>query len=530
MACGSAVVRTAWKPTDSGIFQLARRSNRTLTLALILLLAVGLWVRVHSYGASSIIAERQFRSALIARAYYYESATSVPDWKLRLARITREREGVLEPPILEWLVAALYRVAGGEHLWIAASLSTLSWMVGAVFLFLLASRLLCRLGAFVATAVYVFNFLGIHLSISFVPDPLMMCFFLISLYGIVRYYERPTTAGLLVAAVLGAVSVLVKPMCLFGILGAFTAMMLQTRRQRKHMVDSRVVTFFVLILLPVAAYYGYGIAREQWLAAQSAAGIAREDSLLQPQQRFLPHLLLHLQFWKDWIATAADAFGVAVLLLAALALAGLPGGRLRALLLGLLGGYLLFGLLFTYHIRFADYYHVQLLVVVALAIGYLGTALAAHARGGQQVRYWWASGVVLVFFVATAGVQRTRHDLQEPRYEPVGLAKMVGNLVNHSERTLYIASYYGKPLQYFGEFGGASWPRATAHWSERTAGLPPRTIEERLSDLGFTPEFVVVTSMSEYQRHHGDLDAYLRVRCDVLAERRELIVFGECEY
>src|SRR5688572_12762691 len=69
-------------------------------------------------------ATRQYRSLLIARAYYYDmrGGTSAP--QAEIARINRERQGALEPPLLEVLVATLYRLTGGERFWVPRVVSS----------------------------------------------------------------------------------------------------------------------------------------------------------------------------------------------------------------------------------------------------------------------------------------------------------------------------------------------------------------------------------------------------------------------
>lgn len=48
----------------------------------------------------------------------------------------RLRQGVLEPPVIEVVVAAAYRLAGGERFWIPRIVSSLFWLGGGVALYL----------------------------------------------------------------------------------------------------------------------------------------------------------------------------------------------------------------------------------------------------------------------------------------------------------------------------------------------------------------------------------------------------------
>ena len=77
-------------------------------------------VRLMNMEAPGLALDREYRSALIARAYYFEMAGDVPQWRRDVASASMERQGILEPPVMELLVALTYRVVGGEHLWMAA--------------------------------------------------------------------------------------------------------------------------------------------------------------------------------------------------------------------------------------------------------------------------------------------------------------------------------------------------------------------------------------------------------------------------
>ena len=158
-------------------------------LASVVIFILALAIRIYGFyilDAPGIIAERQFRSALIARSYYFQMASFIPEWRLQIAEVSQERAGVLEPPLFELLVAFIYRLVSGEHLWIARLLSSLFWMVGGVFLYQIAKRMVSAEAAVFTTAYYLFVPLGVVVSISFLPEPLMVMFLLFSLFTILR--------------------------------------------------------------------------------------------------------------------------------------------------------------------------------------------------------------------------------------------------------------------------------------------------------------------------------------------------------
>jgi len=101
-------------------------------------------------------ATRQYRSLIVAREYYFDGSTSVPEWEKEVAHLSRQKQGILEPPILEFLVSIGYRILGAERLWLPSLLSSLFWLVGGGFLYLIGKRITDADAALFATAFYLF--------------------------------------------------------------------------------------------------------------------------------------------------------------------------------------------------------------------------------------------------------------------------------------------------------------------------------------------------------------------------------------
>jgi hypothetical protein len=120
--------------------------RRILKLAvLVFLFAAALVIRV--YGITEPATEfhplRQYRAALIARGLYFsQTAEVIPEWRREIARLNMEQQGSLEPSITEQLAALGYRLAGSEYLWLPRLFSALFWLMGGVFLYRLAEKLL----------------------------------------------------------------------------------------------------------------------------------------------------------------------------------------------------------------------------------------------------------------------------------------------------------------------------------------------------------------------------------------------------
>jgi len=510
-------------------------------LASVVIFILALAIRIYGFyilDAPGIIAERQFRSALIARSYYFQMASFIPEWRLQIAEVSQERAGVLEPPLFELLVAFIYRLVSGEHLWIARLLSSLFWMVGGVFLYQIAKRMVSAEAAVFTTAYYLFVPLGVVVSISFLPEPLMVMFLLFSLFTILRYYDRPSKTRLVTASVISGLAVLVKPFILFIVLGAFISQWIYKRATGKRIIDFDLLVYLGICLSPSASYYLYGIFISKEMSANFQAG-------------FLPYLFFTQEFWKGWLLTAAGAVGYTPLLAGLLGLSMVPRAASRALLIGLWIGYLLFGMAYTYPIPISGHYHLQLMIIVALSIAPIIKLISDHLRQTTTRWYWWLPVLGSLSLAVLFNIRDIRTELASYRqFENKETAQEIGEKVNHSSQTIYVASYYGMPLEYYGELSGVYWPRRAVNWDlvkDRFRGLvdQPEThpiikmrnwifrrldertlsVADRFTILGFSPEYFIISDFEEFNRNHVDLREFLANNCPLLAESDKYLIY-----
>ena len=504
---------------------------------LIVAFGLALAIRVWHLDDSRLVAERQYRSALIARALYLEGDESVPAWRREVAAASRERAGVLEPPILETFVSVLYRITGGESLWLARLLNTLCWLGGGALFLRILLRVAPPRVSIIPLVYYLFVPIGVVVSVSFLPESLMMFTLLAALLTMLRYFEHQSTRRLIVAAVVSGLAILVKPFCAFTVLSAFIALALYHYSWRR-VVNPRVVAFLLICCGVGAAYYVYGMFVGGFLSSNLKAS-------------FLPYHYFEKDYWTGWAQTGAGAVGLPALVAAFVGASLIPRGATRALLVGLVIGYVLFGLVYTYPIAIAGYYHIQLIIIVCIAIAPLISLIVEQYRRLSPDRYAWVvlliGGVTIVYF----SVQRVR-DLfaSMPRMVNEETARRIGELVQHSERVVYVSEFYGMPLEYRGELSGTYWPERVANldwvkdrlggemtqgeergiqrvkqWIVRTVEARPLTLEERFRSLGFIPDYFVVTDIERYERNHDDLRAFLEAQCTLVAEGRRHFVY-----
>ncbi len=492
---------------------------------------------------------RQYQLAHIARGYYFENLESIPEWRKQIARLNMKRMGLLlEPRIIDHAVVFGYRIMGGEHLWIPRVLSSIFWIVGGVFLYLIAGKILSSSAALFSTVFYLFLPFGISASRSFQPDPFMVMLLLFSIFMILKYYERPSLSKLIIAAIVSSSAMLIKPYSIFLIFGAFISITIYRQGIRKSLINRDVLIFIFLSPLPGAVYYLSGLLTD--------VGFLREHT----QTSFLPHLLLSPYFWKDWLAMIARVVGLIAFTGAFLGLFVIRDGLSRALLIGLWIGYFIFGLVFTYHIHTHDYYQLQFIPVVALSLGPVGALVINRLfrlfSSRRRIAILVVFFLVLIFGISINinKVQRRDYNgylkifgyvmginpqfykfINEDFEKEVRIAKEIGEIVNHSSKTVFLTPDYGRSLAYHGELSGFSWliSGSLKEWKLKGIRAPnkeelfnPRylTIKTRGKYIKYSPEYFLITDFDEFGKQ-PDLKDFLHTNFPIMAKSDDYLIF-----
>jgi hypothetical protein len=512
------------------------REPLSALLALGIVLATGFCVRLYRIGEPlfDFSPVRQYHSALLARGFY--------EWLQTGNLKTLPPDGIIEPPILELLASVAYAVADGEHLWIPRVLSASFWVVGAVFLYLIARKVASPHAAVFSVAFYLFDPAAVLPSRAFMPDPLMIMLLVVSLYTILRYHEQPSWGRLFVAVLASSLAIFVKPgICLFQIFGAFFALLVYRKGLWGSLRSAHLFSFAVLSLLPVAFYYVYGTVIGGFLQGQV-------------QGKVVPQYLLEGYFWKGWLEQIGSMVGLIAFVGAVIGVWLLRPGLPRALLAGLWGGYLLFGLVFTYHIHTHGYYSLQLIPVVALSLGPLWDTAMGYIGQRDQQYYRRAAVLGLVVLAVVFAVVEQRITIMgivnqagggEPfpgKYMGSALIadyeagaktyREIGEITGHSSRTIYAAPDFGYPLLYHGRIDGEYWPppEMMAWWRSRgrtESHLGGATTRRELFDYWyseFSPEYFVVIKPQGW-RHDKGLRRLLRRHFPNVARGEYYLVF-----
>jgi hypothetical protein len=198
-------------------------------------------------------------------------------------------------------------------------------------------------------------------------------------------------------------------------------------------------------------------------------------------------------------------------------------------MLGLWSGYIVYGLVFTYHIHTHVYYQLPFIPIVAISLGPLGALVLNHLIQVDSRWYWHMilGGVFLLAILLNIGLYlRERQELPDFG-EEVRVAEEIGEAVAHSTRTLLLASHYGRPLQYHGRFSGEAWPTRGDMRAEKLIGESEVSIEDRFSSLRaeLAPEYFVITDFQEFDAQ-TDLGGFLRANFPITVQTDDYIIFG----
>jgi 4-amino-4-deoxy-L-arabinose transferase-like glycosyltransferase len=292
-------------------------------------------------------------------------------------------------------------------------------------------------------AVAVLSFLpfAIQFSRNFQPETIMVSLMIAAMWAMVRYDEAPSPKGIALVIVTTAAAGFVKPVSLFVLYGVFAALTIQRLGWGAAIRDRRAWWFASVAAAPALVWGVYGFIVAGFLVGQ-------EDG------RILPELLLQPAHWAQTIRLVLEVVTLPLLPVAVIGLLAVPAGRGRTFAIGALVGYLTFMLIFTYHTATHNYYHLQLVPLMALAVASCAD-LAIRHRSLRPVAA--AVSVLAVAVGGVVGVSRMAPTSQELAIIPV--AEQVGRVVDHSTHTVSVVERPWPPRQawYYGYFAGRTW-------------------------------------------------------------------------
>ncbi len=479
-----------------------------LGIVVALIFAVGIGVRLYDLTDLPLDFHptRQLHSALIARGMYYQNLETAPDWQRELAVRQWKAEGLIEPQILESLTALTYRLAGGDYLWIPRLYSILFWTLGGVALLLLALDLAGGMGAVIALMFYFLSPYAVQASRAFMPDPMMVMLMIFSFWAATRWLRSMNNNGrgswgwAVAAGILTGIAMLTKSVAGFFLLFIWMGLVLTGPGLKRAIKSTQVWVIVFLAVLPSIVYYLYGTLVVHLLQGQFSL-------------RFFPQLWKDPAFYLRWLGEVKGVIGFGWLLTALLGSLVVRNRTLRAGLLGWWIGYVIYGMVFAYHISTHDYYTLPLVPAAALGIGSAGEALLARMRSSSRWLQAAAALVLLAGIVFPAYDARTTLKKADYRSEATAW-KRIGSQFAPEDGVVGLTSNYGASLEYWGWRSITVWQYAADVSMRELAG---QTID-------FKSEFTNKTAGNDYFliTNFGELDKQPALK-EILAQNYPLI-------
>lgn len=507
-----------------------------MILAVLCVLAAGIAVRLYDLTDQPIDfhATRQLRGAIIARGMYYEMLPQADQSLRQKAVAFRRSTGQYEPPILEGLAAFAYLLVGAEHIWIARIINALFWTIGGIALFALTRRMasaalskdglppgtsdsLATVSALVSLAFYLFLPFGVFASRSFQPDPGLVMWLLLFAYCIYRWSQEPVWKWALLAGACGGLAVLTKAIAFYTVAGiGISIAIFSTGFSRagliKTLKNPQIWCMAGLSLAPPIAYSLF-------------LGSARATEYFQSWTVALSHLLLQPWFYLRWAALVQELMTPVALLLA---LAGLLLSRSLnlALLAGAWGGYFAYGLFFPYQMYSHNYYHLQVVALVALSIVPATSWLAHRTLQWKTIWRFCLAGLTLlagVYFIWNTLLPLRSQDF---RNEPAYWQEIAGYLPDDG-KIISLTQDYGYRLMYYGWKKVTLWPNRGEQNLNTLRGSQkdfPRMFERLTADKSY----FLVTSFRQFD-DQPQLQQHLFENFPVYAEGNGYLIFSLTE-
>ena len=464
-------------------------SRAARTIALVLVFCVAFAIRLYDLTDLPLDFHptRQLLSAIKARGLYYETQPNgIPTWKLETAIRMAKLKADVEPVVFEHLVAFTYRFTG-EQLWIARIYTSLFWLIGGIFLFILARQFVSFEGALVAIIYYLIFPYAIIASRSFQPDPLMVALILAFWWMFERWTRSSSWIEALLAALLGGLAIFIKFPAAFFVIGGALGLALSRFTLRDMLRNTQVWILAIVGAIPALIYLIYGI-------------FIRGDLASQFSGRFVPALLLSPYNYLEWETKANMAAGGVFIMLGLLGFFLLKDRRLRIFLYGLWASYLLFGLFFDYHIATHDYYHLPLIPIVGLSLAPMGDWFFARLTE-SQVQGWARSALYLILIYGLFSViWDVRNQMKAVDYRPqAAIWEQIGQKFDEGTRVIALTQDYGSRLQYWGWRTVSTWPyTGDVGYANIRGGV--FTFDDLFNRYSSKMQYFLVTDFEEFNR------------------------------
>jgi 4-amino-4-deoxy-L-arabinose transferase-like glycosyltransferase len=453
---------------------------------------------------------RQYRSMLISRGMYYAHLTNIPEWQRTMAVAEWKAAGLIEPPIMEGIVALTYNLTGIQD-WMGRLYASLFWLVGGIAVWLLAKEMSMRAGGIIALAYYLFVPFAVTVSRAFLPDPLMVALIAWSMWALYRWEIRRTWKSAVLAGVFMGLTIFVKSVAVFPLLGAAAGLVISRASWKRIFADKQTWVVVGITVVPSVIYYVFG---------SITANLGDQFGL-----RFFPSYWTDPTFYGRWLFMAAGFSGFAAMFAALVGILLYPMNRQRFIAIGLWAGYIAYGFTFPYHFITHNYYHLPIIIVVAFGLIPVTDFLVRQVT--QKNGWFWRAAFVGILLLGVfMKMWESRNSMAVADYRAdIAYYQDLGKLIGHDKKVIEVSGDYGYRLAYFGWVDGAYWPSTMDTDLRVLAGQTPPDFSAEFAKYTAGMDEFVITSLDELNRQ-PQLRDHLAAQYPVIAQGDGYLIYN----
>jgi hypothetical protein len=221
-----------------------------------------------------------------------------------------------------------------------------------------------------------------------------------------------------------------------------------------------------------------------------------------------------------WLFLATNIVGFAAMFSALTGTLLFPTRNLRRMAVGLWAGYIVYGIMFAYHFLTHEYYHLPLLLIVA--IGLIPTAdFIVRQTMEQKGRLWRLAFTGLLLMGVGMKMWDARNSMARDSYfHEVPYWQELGDLIGHDKAVVNLSGDYGVRLTYFGWVNMTQWMNTGDLNVRLLAGQSAPDFSTMLAEQIQGKDLFVITSMPEWEKQ-PELKDYLTSHYTLIAESDE---------
>lgn len=436
---------------------------------------------------------RQLHSTLIARGMYasLDEGKTFSEGQKDIAINQWKLEGLIEPPIMEWLSAIGYLLMGKIELWFPRLIAIVFWIVAGLGIFLTSELQLNSRSIFLALSLFFLYPYAVIASRSFQPESLLVASISLFLYSVIRWHQVKSWKWTLIAGIMGGIAIFIKTVAIFFIVGIWAAVILSGRKKFAILRNLKVWAAAIVTILPYMGFHIYGV-----YIANSLSG--------QFSLRFFPQLWLQISFYINWLYSLREVFTIEILTIAVLGIVLTKKNLYRNVLLGMWVGYVFLGFTLPYHTSTHNYYHLPLFIPVSLGVGLFFDRFLEF----YKQRIGWASNLagLMIIFLFSIYTFDTVNILRkiDYRYE-VDFWESLGERFDTNSVVAALSQDYGYRLAYWGWKTPINWPSTNDINLREIAG---QQIELRntFDEIANRADYFLITDFVELEKQPFLLD------------------------